>query len=192
MSEYQLEPRPALGGYRADIGGIRIEEITGLALVSIAVPLGEDGCKGLARALEQAFGTGLPDPGRLTRAKDGETRFLGMGPDQVFALFPHAGDDADRVLDEKLQGAGYVTLQSDNWLGLRVSGATARAALARICQIDLDPAQFGPDRVARTVMEHMGSIVLRDAGPDSFLLFSAASSARSFLHAVETSARNLG
>jgi hypothetical protein len=35
-------------------------------------------------------------------------------------------------------------------------------------------------------MEHLGAIVFHDA-PDGFLLMSSASSARSFLHAVETS-----
>jgi sarcosine oxidase subunit gamma len=39
-------------------------------------------------------------------------------------------------------------------------------------------------------MEHLGTIVLRD-GTDSFLLLSAHSSAESFLHAVETSIRNV-
>jgi len=39
-------------------------------------------------------------------------------------------------------------------------------------------------------MEHMGAIVLRD-GPDSFLLLSASSTARSYLHAVEISLRNV-
>jgi methylglutamate dehydrogenase subunit D len=39
-------------------------------------------------------------------------------------------------------------------------------------------------------MEHLGTILLREAD-DRFLLMSASSSARSFLHGLETSLRNV-
>jgi sarcosine oxidase subunit gamma len=39
-------------------------------------------------------------------------------------------------------------------------------------------------------MEHLGVLILR-SGDDEYLLLSASSSARSFLHAVETSLRNI-
>ena len=44
------------------------------------------------------------------------------------------------------------------------------------------------DVSARTVMEHMGAMIVHLSG-DRFLLLSASSSAQSFLHAVELSYR---
>lgn len=189
MSEFGFVPAPALGAYSATIGDILIEEITDLSIVSVAVPRGADGLSTLNAAMQTAYGATFPAPGRSTTSSDGQTRFLGMAPDQAFAIFTDDGVDADRVVRGHLKDAGYYTLQSDNWVVLRVSGKTVRAALERICQIDLDRDAFAPGMVARTVMEHMGAIILRD-GEDSFLLMSAWSSAHSFLHAVETSARN--
>ena len=56
-------------------------------------------------------------------------------------------------------------------------------SVARICPIDLHADAFGPDHATRTVMEHIGAMILR-TGEDAFLLLSARSSAQSFLHAV--------
>jgi sarcosine oxidase subunit gamma len=42
----------------------------------------------------------------------------------------------------------------------------------------------------RTVMEHLGVLILR-TGDDAFMLLSASSSAKSFLHALETSVANV-
>ena len=83
-----------------------------------------------------------------------------------------------------------MTLQSDNWVGVRISGTRSRDALERICPLDLHPDVFGIDQVARTVMEHLGVIILRE-DKDSFLMLSASSSAKSFLHAIETSIHNV-
>ena len=63
-------------------------------------------------------------------------------------------------------------------------------ALERICPLDLDPLGFEGDGAARTTMEHMGAFVMRD-GEGGFFLMSARSSAKSFLHAVETSIKNV-
>ena len=101
-------------------------------------------------------------------------------------VLEHEGDDAVAVVIEKLGTAGYYTDQSDSWVMLQIAGPGSRAALERICMLDLHSDAFPVDTVARTTMEHLGVMVLRD-GEDSFLLMSARSSARSFLHAVETS-----
>jgi len=190
VSDYQLKPVPALGGYQAEISGILIDEVTDLSIVSITVPLIDGGRKALEDTMMKAYGVAFPAPGSSTLSKDGNMRFLGMAPDQIFALLLRDDMNADLIVSEKLQGTGYVTLQSDNWVTVRVSGANARAALARICQIDLDPEIFTVGAVTRTVMEHMGAVVLR-VNENAFLLLSVWSSARSFLHAVETSARNV-
>ena len=58
------------------------------------------------------------------------------------------------------------------------------AALERLCPLDL--ARVPTRGSGRTVMEHMGALVVRTS-EDGFLLMSASSTAGSFLHALETS-----
>lgn len=190
MSNYALKPSSPLKGYSKTIGETTIQEITDLATVSISVPRSDDGLDRLNAAMTTSYGAAFPATGKSTVSADGHTRFLGMSPDQAFAIFKHDGVDADLLIKEKLGTVGYYTFQSDNWVVLRVSGNTVRTALERICQIDLSADVFADGDVARTVMEHMGAIILRD-GDDSFILMSAWSSAESFLHAVEVSATNI-
>jgi sarcosine oxidase subunit gamma len=179
VAEFTLAPAPPLGGYAASFDGAALPEVSDLALVSIAVPL--DGRDALAAAL----GAPLPEAGGT--AAFGGGRLLGLAADQAFALLPLDGAGG---LAERVGGAGYCTDQTGGWVMLRLTGPDALAALERICPLDLHPDRFPEGRVARTVMEHLGAVLLRE-GPDAFLLMSASSSARSFLHAVETSIRNV-
>jgi sarcosine oxidase subunit gamma len=184
----QLEAEPLLGGFYKTIGGTELSEVTDLAIVSIAIPMGGD--LAFAGALSNAYGADRPSPGGSSLSADGRVRFLWMAPDQLFALFEDESPSAAATMGEKLDGKAYVTLQSDNWVALRLSGKKTRAALERICPLDLHPNAFQEGRVARTAMEHMGAVILRES-EDSFLLLSTSSSATSFLHAVETSLRNV-
>jgi len=177
-----------LGGYHQSFEAVTLEEVTELAVVSIATPHG--GADAVAESLKKAYGVAPPKAGEAILSDDGQTRFLGMASDQIFAVFDHAEADAAEVIAGKLNDAGYCTLQSDNWVGLRISGSRSRDALARICPIDLAPSVFPEGKSARTIMEHMGVIIYPD-GPDSFVLLSASSSAGSFLHALETSINNV-
>jgi sarcosine oxidase subunit gamma len=187
VSDLTLTAAPALGGYRADFGPVTLEERPATAIASIAWPLG--GAAALEQALRAGFGAAVPAPGASTRSADGGTRFLWMAPDLVFAVFEHDAPDAARLVAARLDTA-YLTDQTDAWVALRIAGPAVRAALERICPLDLHPAAFPEGRAARTVMEHLAVIILRE-GPDAFLLLSARSSADSFLHAVETSIRNV-
>jgi len=188
VSDTALYATPALGGYRSSRDGIVVEELTRLAIVSIATPLG--GEQALADALKNSFGADVPETGRLTASGDGKIRFLGMGPGQVFAVFNHDGPDAEARLAETLADTAYTTDQTDVWVALRVAGDEVTAVLERICPLDLHADAFPADRCARTVMEHMAAIILKD-GEDGFILLTARSSARSFLHAVEVSVENV-
>ncbi len=188
MSEYTLTASSALGGYTENFDGVALEELGDLAIVSIATPLGGEDV--LAGELKNGYGATLPKPGQVSLSDDGSTLFLGMGSDQMFAVFDHQGPDAVDAIAARLKDSGYYTLQSDNWVSLRISGPKCREALARICPIDLNPSTFEGGNVARTSMEHMGVIIYPD-GPDAFVLISASSSAASFLHAVETSIQNI-
>ena len=184
MVEHTLTARPPLGGYRETFSDTQLEERADLVIVSVAVPLG--GKAALNKTIADAFGSTLPETGKITTSKDGSIRFLSMSPDQIFILLDETETGSGQRVETALEGSGYCTQQSDNWVKLRMAGTASLAALERICPVDLDPVAFPEDRVARTVLEHMGAIILRE-GADSFLLLSAASSAGEFLDAVRES-----
>lgn len=188
MSEFTLKARSPLDGYRQQFGNLEIAELTGMALVSVATPL--DGEAELVKAVKTAHEAELPEVGSSTQSAMDDTRFLGLQPGQMFAMFANDSDRAVEIIAGKLGDTGYYTDQSDSWAMVQLSGADARKALERICLIDLHSDAFPVGAVARTVMEHLGTIIMR-TGDDTFVLLSARSSAKSFLHAVVTSANNI-
>lgn len=187
MSDLALTMKSPLGDLHREFNGVTLTELTGFGLVSIATPLGGEGS--LAKAVESAFGVSLPSICSSSYCERRKARFLGLQRDQMFLLFEHGGSDAVKTVKENLGEAGYYTDQSDSWAILRTSGPAIRAALQRICMLDLNPETFEVGDVSSTTMEHLNVIILRDS-PDSFLLMSPRSSADSFLHAIETSIFN--
>jgi len=184
VSDWTLTASPPLAGFDRQDDGVSLSEVTDHVLVSIAVPLG--GATALHNIMLSKFGAGLPECGCSTVATDGEFRFLGMQQDQAFALLQFRDGHAAREISEKLAETAYCTDQSDSWAMLQISGPRARMALERICPLDLHQDVFALGAVARTTMEHLAVIILRTQ-QDGFLLMSPRSSAKSFLHALETS-----
>ena len=186
MAEYTLTSAPPLAGTDITIGDARLAAPADLAIVAIALPLG--GEKAALAAIKKGYGVDLPEPGKSVEA-DGAT-LLRLAPDQAFVLFTRAEPDAEAVVAAKLGDTVYLTDQTDAWCALDLSGSASRSVLERICQVDLHPGSFAVGDLARTVMEHLGSIVLRQ-DDDNYRLLSMSSSANSFLHAVETSMKNI-
>ncbi len=181
---FPLSATSPLGGVDLTHGQNRIRERPDLAIVSVATPQGGDAA--LTRAFEVGWSLDWPTPTISTTCLD--MRAIRTSPDQVLLVFPHASPDAERHVAAKLDGAGYTTEQTDAWVVLDISGPNTRSALERLCPIDF--AEMPDNGAARTVMEHMGAILLRLA-TNQYWLMSASSSARSFLHAVETSFTNI-
>lgn len=187
MVNLTLTSEPPLAGTDMNISGVRLWAPADIAVVSIALPLGgEDAARD---AIHNAYGVALPDIGKSVVAPE-DTRLIRLAPDLAFAVFIRAAPDAERIVADKLKGAVYTTDQTDVWATLGLSGADARRALERICPLDLHPDAFAVNDAARTVMEHLGVLILRSS-EDEYLLLSASSSACSFLHALETSLRNI-
>lgn len=188
MADTILKPKTPLNGYCEPFSETKLVEVTDMALVAIAIP--RNGAVALQTAIRAAYGCALPKVGSSVVSSDGSMRLLGMQQDQVFAFFAYSGDTAVAEIRNKLDDAGYYVDQSDSWAMLRLSGTAALAALERVCPLDLNIGVFPIGTVARTVMEHMGVIILRE-GTDAFLLMGARSSAANFCHAVEQSIRNV-
>ena len=182
MADFTLEAAPALGGANLRYGMSKIVERGDLALVSVATPQGGD--EALATALKDGWSLDVPAPTRSTTS--GDTRAIRTAADQMLLVFAHATPDANAHVQGKLNGAGYTTDQTDVWVVLEISGPEVIPALERICPLDLDDSAFPVNASGRTSIEHMGAMIVR-TGEDAYLLLSASSSARSFLHAVETS-----
>lgn len=187
MADYTLTATPPLAGFDVTMGNARLYSPAGLALVSIALPLGKEDAA--MKAVKTAFGVDLPAPGKSALGKN-ETRLVRLNQDQAMAIFCHETPDAESHINALLKSKAYTTDQTDAWVGLTIEGKDARASLERICQIDLHSDAFAVNDAARTVMEHLGVLIIRTE-VDQFLLLSASSSATSFLHAVETSMKNV-
>jgi heterotetrameric sarcosine oxidase gamma subunit len=185
VGDFMLTAEPFLAGYSQDFGLVELAEITNLSIVSLAMPL--NGQTAFTTAVKTALGAPLPTTG-MSHSGAPLTHLLRMSPDQFMALLPAA--TAPETIIKNIGAAGYCTDQTDNWVILRLKGPSARTALERICPVDIDPQAFPQSAFARTMMEHLGTIILNE-GRDSFLLLSASSSSGSFLHAVETSIKNI-
>jgi len=188
VSDLTLTAKSPLSGFTKHQESVSVSEMTGKALVSVAIPNG--GEKKLATAITKCWKTDLPQTGMSTLSSDGSVRLLGMQIDQLFVVFDFDGDDAVAHVADRLGTAGYFTNQSDSWVMVAVSGPESRTALARICSLDLDQNVFVKGAVARTVMEHLGVIIFHSE-PDKFIILSARSSAQSLLHAINTSVTNI-
>ncbi|MEM9971480.1 MAG: sarcosine oxidase subunit gamma [Pseudomonadota bacterium] len=186
MADITLTAAAPLGAQSVRIGPNRIEERTDLAVVSVAGPLGAEAA--LAAALNAAWNIDMPTP--CVSSVSGDIRAVQTTADQIFLIFRHRNPDAGGLVSEKIGDAGYTTDQTDAWVILDLSGPDTRAALERVCPVDLAPQTFPENAAARTVMEHLGALIVR-TDEDQFLLMSARSSAGSFLHTVETSFRNV-
>ena len=183
-SAFTLTAAPILGGVDQTIGRNRILERADLAIVSIAIPHGGQAI--LQVALQHGWDLAEPEPGGSSVS--GDTRAVWTAPDQILLLIPHATPDANAVVQQRLNGAGYTTDQTDVWVILEISGPQTLSALERLCPLHV--ANFPEGGAARTVMHHMGAMIVR-LESERFLLLSASSSARSFLHEVETSYHNV-
>lgn len=188
MVEFALVSAPPLAGFSETIGGVSLRAPEDLTIVNMAMPLGAE--DRAMKAINSGYGVDVPEPGHSVIAKKGGARLIRLSPDQIFAIFTHPTPDAEEEVAKYTKAALYLTDQTDVWTGLEISGPKALAALERVCPIDLHPAAFGVGQAARTVMEHLGVLLVR-TGEEDYLLLSASSSADSFLHMVETSVRNV-
>lgn len=185
MHDITLTPRTPLEGLDIRIGDTVLREVTDMALAALCVPLGNEVMVG--RALSRGFGLAMPDHGSATQC--GACHAARSAPDQLFLFL---GNRPDGALDDVMQafeGVAYVTDQTDAWVFCALNGPGVHAALERICPLDLDDNAFPVGAYGRTVMEHMGTALLRTAR-DAFVLHSARSSARSFAQMLERALRD--
>lgn len=178
-----LFPTTALGAQSPEItriGALTITETPGLALASVALRRG-------AEVPSILLGTPLPGPGGWAGG-NGMTA-IWTGPGQWLVAAPdRAETDFAGALAERLGTAVSVTEQTDGWVAFQVAGPNLPALLERLCNIDL--AGFGPGRATRTLIEHLGCLVVRE-GAEAAIILGARSSAGSLHHTLCAAARRI-
>ena len=175
-----------LGGYEQLIGKIRVSEVTDMALVMI-VPRTDSN---LNEQLEEHIGVSCPVPGFSSVSRDGSFRLVWLSPRQFLAMFYRARSDRSGDKLAFLQDDAYTTDQTDNWVILRLEGSSVESLLERLCAVDTRLRSFPVDAATRTIIEHLGVVVLRH-WPTGFLLLAPSSYRRSFLETVESAAKSI-
>lgn len=180
-----LKGIPPLGGYDVRFGATRLVEVTDRALISMAARAEDQAA--LSKIVKKEWAADLPKPGR---AALGDVKIVPTGADYFLVDLPEEcvpGGDMSQV-DKIIGDAAYLTFQTDGWCQLKLSGPDAAAALERLTMLDI--AYMSQGSASRTLMEHL-AVVLIVEKENEFLLLAASSSARSFLHAVETALRHV-
>ena len=188
MAEFMLHPLSPLGGIESRYRDLYLAEVSDQDIVSIATPLGEQ--QSLFEAVLSAYHIELPSVGRWQRSPVDNVCFLGTAPNQYFIMSDHSKLSAENKITDKLGETIYVTDQSDSWVVIKIGGPKSRTALERVCAIDLHPDFFPAGNVARTLLDHIGTIIMAERN-DQFLLLSARSSANSFCKTLQRSIENV-
>ncbi len=155
-----LAPRSGLAGLAVPgrfgaVGapGVVLSERQGLALASVLARKGQQDA--LARRVQEAFGVALPATPRRVAA--GGVAFVWSGSGHWLAVAEQGeGHRFEARLREGLAGLASVSDQSDGRTVIRISGAKARAALAKGLPLDLHPRVFATGSAASTIAAHIG------------------------------------
>ena len=167
------------------IGGVRVAEVSDVALASLARRRAATGAfDEAARAL---IGADLPGPGRS--ADGGEWTAHWTGPDQwlLEASFD-AHEEIAREVKEALGDAASVTEQTDGWARFDLFG-DCLALLERLTPLDVEAMETGA--VSRTVIEHLGCLLICREAPGRWSVLGPRSAAGSLHHALTQAARAL-
>ena len=183
-----------LDGHSIIIDGASLVEITNLSMVSVTPFASHE--KEFGNAVFKLFGSGpLNSVTALENRGAKNYIFLPSAHGQWFFCFYNDGadpiDTASSLMGQRLSSQLSMTDQSDAWVILGLTGPLVRHTLERICPIDCSTSAMPVGTTARTMIEHLGAIIVRrpddkDANP-CFWLLSARSSASSFLHAITAS-----
>ncbi|MFN0217198.1 MAG: sarcosine oxidase subunit gamma [Hyphomicrobium sp.] len=164
---------------KAHSDGLSIHELEGLAIVAIGVA--PEGFSDVDAALSKTYGVSLPGPGR--RNSFAGLALIWAGPGSWLAIADRVdGFDLEREFKQNLGPRASVTDASDGRAILRLSGARARAVLARGVPIDLHPRAFNVDDAAITHAAHIGVAIWKIDDTPTFDLAVSRSYAASFAH----------
>ena len=186
MPEHRLAPLTALGHpdpMVVTVGPVTLAERTDTALASLAARRGREGD---VAAAAQAIGLPLPGPGRHAAGQVWSAFWLGPGQWMVGAAF-QTHEDIVAALRPAFGTAASITEQTDAWVRFDLAGDDLAAVFERLCALDVRSMQ--PGDASRTVIEHLGTFVIRGTG--GFTVLGPRSAALSLHHALLTALRSV-
>lgn len=186
MANHTLKPLTPLGHDAPEtvtIGPVTIAETVTTALASLASRLGR--AADVATAAKTA---GIPLPGPGKAAFNPPYGSFWLGPEQWMILVPYdSHEDITAQLKPLFTDAASITEQTDAWVQFDLTGESLPAIFELLCPLD---TRNMPDNAAtRTIIEHLGTYVLRRT-KDHFTIFGPRSSAVSLRHTLITAAKS--
>jgi heterotetrameric sarcosine oxidase gamma subunit len=151
VAEHDLAWVPGRFGRPNGMPGLRLRELTDVALASVVARRGQ--AAAAATAAGRTFGCTLPDPPCVELGHD--IAFLCTGPAQWLAVAETATTDIESRLSGPFAGVAAVFDQSDGRVMLELEGPRVRDVLAKGFSIDLDPRAFTTGHVAATLVAHL-------------------------------------
>ena len=151
--------------------------VLSMNIMSFAMPRGQK--TAVAKGLK-TLGLSLPTAPKIF-IKD-KIYIVQTQPDQWFFI---SDAPLKKQTLKQISALGYCTDQSHGWVGVELSGVDVLSVLERLCPLNLSRQAFAINASARTSLDHLGVLMIR-LGDNRFYLFSAASSAQSFLHGIKT------
>ncbi|WP_448950944.1 2Fe-2S iron-sulfur cluster-binding protein [Labrys neptuniae] len=150
-----------------------------------------DGEASLRRILQAEFGLALPEPGRSTLA--GALKILSLGPGDWLVLDEHGRPGGLAVSLSHAVGACASVVDLSSAFGvLRLSGAKASTALAKLCRLDLHPRVFEPGHAARTLMAQIPVLLHQVSDEPAYDLLAPSTLAQAFAETLVESAAEYG
>jgi len=158
------------------IGALTLSATPFTAITSVSPFPGKEKAAGTAL---KKLGLGWPAPDRAIAR--GDAAIVWSGRSQAFLM--------GAAPDGLAASAALVDI-SDGWVGLRLSGATAETALARLVPLDLSLAAFPVGATARAGLGHMMALFHRSAA-DTITIHVFRSMVVTAVHEIEVAMKSL-
>ena len=187
---FTLTASSPLDGHCTIVDGASLFEVSTRSIVSLSPFTGNEA--EFNTAIDKLFNNGYPSATKAFELTGKNACvLLPSSLSQWFLCFngevPDPVTTAFDLLGRKTSNQVAITDQSDAWFTLALTGPLIHLTLERICPIDCSSSVMPIGATARTMMEHVGTIILRrpdDDGSPCFWLMSARSSAASFLRVI--------
>ena len=193
-STFTLTATSPLDGHCTIVDGASLVEVPTRSIVSLSPFTGNEA--EFNTAIDKLFNNGYPSATKAFELTGKNACvLLPSSLSQWFLCFngevPDPVTTAFDLLGRKTSNQVAITDQSDAWFTLALTGPLIHLTLERICPIDCSLPAMPIGTTSRTIIEHLGTIILRrpddENGNPSFWLMSSRSSAASFLRVITAS-----
>jgi len=179
------------GDYGATaVGGPGVTMVRRLGLSSVQLDARCGAVADLRKAVDEALGLALPDPGRAASANG--LRALWLGPDRWMLLAADGFGLEARLRAVAEPAGGAVVDQSHGRAILRLSGPAVRDVLAKGTGVDLHPRACAEGAVAQTGLFHLSVTLDRRRGSGTFDVHGMRGFAQSLFESLCEAAAEFG